>query len=488
MKTFKISRNSNEVVNTVPLKYDPDELFLSGESVCIIANREDTYDLNVGGSLHLVKNAEGNDGKTVKVCETDVKILNIVDFTEDDVKKREIYVEYTYIEPLTLSALQNISGGTFKYKMYFTSDALFAPGDFEKYKTKNGIEYRLYVKNGTGNMIYFNGLALCYPYELVSGASFYQAETECTDEVIRNFNYETMEKNSVLARNKTGNTFEPSFGDLVYPATNPYYFTKSGKTEDKIILFDNVLFEKYTNYMNLDLVFEQDYDAKRMFQEYQVNELFVKKIKNSIIPDFIDLEKVKFAPAYITEITDETDTATTEEVASLATGLTFNLHFRSRIPSGEEIPDVYSFEDTWHFDDTSTEVTWNGNGYDEDTGFDVVEQDNLYENEEFVNSSNLIGYLGFTDDDIYNQKNRVKQSFLRLLFYDDDNPLTQNLLFYSTIFMDSGELYGRFIKKKARLFDEYDNYDEESYPVVWSPYETDSNVSAVTSQMTVNDE
>jgi hypothetical protein len=99
-----------------------------------------------------------------------------------------------------------------------------------------------------------------------------------------------------------------------------------------------------------------------------------------------------------------------------------------------------------------------------------------------------MGFLGFTDDDIYNQKNRVKQSFLRLSFYDGPNPLTQNLLYYSTIFIDSGELFGKFVKRKAWLEDNDPNYNQAMSPVVWSPASSTDPCDAITSRLEVNDE
>lgn len=42
--------------------------------------------------------------------------------------------------------------------------------------------------------------------------------------------------------------------------------------------------------------------------------------------------------------------------------------------------------------------------------------------------------IGFSNDDIKFQKNRFKQSFLRLSFYDSDIPTSQNLVTYLTIF------------------------------------------------------
>ena len=250
------------------------------------------------------------------------------------------------------------------------------------------------------------------------------------------------------------------------------------------------MIEKPAGVLGLDVVLDQDYDAKRLFQEYQVNELFVNKIKSSIIPDFLDLEKVKYAPAFYDEVPNEEttgDTADTKMIMYLATGLTFNLHFRTRVTGTTDRtiePQLarYMFEDTWHLDDSVN--TWNNNG----TASTPVQQELLYYDEDFVNSSNLLGYLGFTDEDVYNQKNRVKKTFIRLSFYDSENPLTQNLLYYSTIFLDSGELFGRFVKRKARLMDEDPAYNEAYDPVVWSPTAKTDVESAVTSQLTVNDE
>ena len=474
MKTFKISKKSNPIISTTPLNFADNSLSLSGNDVCLTLTVEEAHGLSEGSKLHLVKYASGNTGQMLKVCETDVVINKVVESGNGVM----VFFEYTYIQPLIIASFQKIaSRGGYKYKFYFTSETHLAPGDIEEYKSETGKDYTAYVKNAAGEVLNFTNLALCYPYELVKGADERSQEGDCCDGYKRLFNYETMERNSLLAKTSgltDGSKFVPSAGDEVLLSTNPYYFTNG----DDIVLFSNVIIEKYTDYLGLGIVLEQDYDAKRMFQEYQVNDLFVKKIKNSIVPGFIDLEKVKYAPAYCSE-----------DSVFLATGLTFNLHFRSRNQKVDsEIPtDKYKFEDTWYLNDATS--TWNGNGFSSQGGnLDVKNQDELYLDANFVNSSNLIGYLDFTDDDIYNQKNRVSRTFIRLSFYDDKNPLTQNLLYYSTIFLDSGELYGKYVKRKAMLEDKDPNYDSELEPVVWSPTSRTDTVSAVTSQLTVNDE
>lgn len=466
MKTFKINKNTNKVTTTAPIDYDL--IYTSGGNLCMLVDKDKTLEVTEAGKLHFEKYASGSGGELVKVCERDAKVVDIVD---NENGERLIFFEYPYIEPLTVASFLKIDdNGEKKFKFYFTKEHNMVPlsgesayvkTDFETY----GSEYKVYVTRGK-NIIYFTNLVLCYPGQFKRGENIFMGDGNCCPENPTLFNYDTMEKNSIIATvsGKTnGIEFTPEMGDQVLFCTNPYFWTDS---EGFVHTFENVVVAKYTDFMGLGVVLEDDYDAKRMFQEYQVNEQFVNKVKSSIIPDFIDLEKVKYVPAYSGNSID------------LATGLTFNLHFRSRVM---DKTDTYKFEDTWHLDDTLN--TWNGNSLSKPVKFD-----DMYNDSYFVNSSNLMGFLGFTDDDIYNQKNRVKQSFLRLSFYDSPNPLEQSLLYYSTIFLDSGDLFGKFVRRKAWLQEKIDGYDESAYPVVWSSASTNDPVPAVTSQIIVNDE
>ena len=68
--------------------------------------------------------------------------------------------------------------------------------------------------------------------------------------------------------------------------------------------------------------------------------------------------------------------------------------------------------------------------------------------------SDLLSYLGFDNDDVKYQKSKLKKSFLRISFYDSDNIANQNLLHTATIFLDSGELFAKYIKN-IETKDEY---------------------------------
>ena len=61
-------------------------------------------------------------------------------------------------------------------------------------------------------------------------------------------------------------------------------------------------------------------------------------------------------------------------------------------------------------------------------------------------SSDLLTFLNFTNDDVHYQKNKLKKSFLRLLYFDSMNPGNQNLLGYSTIFFDTGDMFAKYVR------------------------------------------
>ena len=110
------------------------------------------------------------------------------------------------------------------------------------------------------------------------------------------------------------------------------------------------------------------------------------------------------------------------------------------------------YYDTWHVDPDNREtIWWNDYNY---TGNTFIPDDFKDFDDENGYKSDLIGYLNFTDADVYYRKKKISQSFLRLSFYNSKDPVEQKLLYYSTIFLDSGELYGKYIKQLSNLKDE----------------------------------
>ena len=121
----------------------------------------------------------------------------------------------------------------------------------------------------------------------------------------------------------------------------------------------------------------------------------------------------------------------------------FNLHFREhRYADWNAAPDSY-----WNgviFDANENKFRLMNNSNQEELGYNYFS----YNKDDWdrSNQSDLLCYLNFTNEDIRYQKSKLKKSFLRLLFFDSMNPADQNLLAYSTVFIDSGALFSKYVR------------------------------------------
>ena len=133
--------------------------------------------------------------------------------------------------------------------------------------------------------------------------------------------------------------------------------------------------------------------------------------------------------------------------------IVFNLHFRERHDYPEE-------DKEWVSDDTDI---WNGyyTKKDGDKYTVLVRESGLTDSD----ADNLLN-LHFTDGDVYFQRNKLRKSFLRLLFYDSPDRRNQVLQFYSTVFYDSGDAFTKYVA--ARSIQDRESYygiseDETTY-------------------------
>lgn len=151
---------------------------------------------------------------------------------------------------------------------------------------------------------------------------------------------------------------------------------------------------------------------------------YTEDITKSIVPDIVDNEKRQFTPV----MAKGDGFKTVEEIV-------FNLHFRSR--EDEDSEEEGKLTSTWKTRDTQI---WNGfewAGYPDNSPLKRVVEDSKYSDD----LADELNHLGFTEDDIKYQKTKIKKTFIRLLFYSSKNMLDKELLYYSTIFLDSGKLY-----------------------------------------------
>ena len=205
---------------------------------------------------------------------------------------------------------------------------------------------------------------------------------------------------------------------------NTWHLKYDSKTETEFDT-DNIGIYEYGYNMVSSISLSNSMEYKNSDSKI-VAEKYMEDITASIIPDIIDNEKRQFMPV----MAKGDGFKTVEEIV-------FNLHFRSR---EDEDVEEGKLVDTWKTNDTQI---WNGfewSGNPDSSSLERIVDDENYTDD----LADALNYLGFTEDDIKYQKTKVKKTFIRLMFYSSKDMLDKELLYYSTIFLDSGKLYNTY--------------------------------------------
>lgn len=181
--------------------------------------------------------------------------------------------------------------------------------------------------------------------------------------------------------------------------------------------FENISIIKYQIKMGLKLplIYSNRTD---LLNQYAIDEKFFNVEREKIINKTVEMEKNIFMPIFRCK-------NDTKEIYQI----NFNLHLRH-----------HSEDEEWKTVDNDY---WNGVKIKEKK----LIIDESYFSQPYLNSKKIewqsdnLYRLGFTNNDVKYQKSRLKNTFLRLSWYDSDNILEQNLIGYSTVFLDSNRLF-----------------------------------------------
>lgn len=274
------------------------------------------------------------------------------------------------------------------------------------------------------------------------------------------------------------------------PITETVETDISGNLSGIEILRENFLFTEFTNYyfeyeravVNIPMPLSNSFETN-LYQSDLLQEYFVEDEKRKAINKIVDLEKDVYYPV-IKNDNSFSDVYT----------LRFNLHFREHRGDNwlvdyvkEWIPNhQYYKDDRVFYNGSIWRCTENNTGqavFNKEY-FEKVEENSFWNGVKQEKSgisidnqitgdgvSDLLCFLDFNNNDIRYQKNKLKKSFLRLSFYDSMNPANQNMLGYSTIFLDSGNLFSKYAKHLETDGYKMIGYDKNNYGI----YNIDNN-------------
>jgi len=220
---------------------------------------------------------------------------------------------------------------------------------------------------------------------------------------------------------------------------------KPRSSNDYYNLFDNLKLYADTAHIHIPVKLDINV-ATNMMQDDIVERDFYKVEKEKAINKIVDMEKDVYTPKYMSGSTSYSGSGTTFFPVS---EIEVNLHFRTRNKENWKVNDRYN--------DISTASAGTDNWFVTDyypySG--ILETYRQYSGETLQNTSDLMGLLYFTNDDVYYQRDKIGKSFLRFSYYDSTDPQTQSLLATSCVFMDEHRMFKTFIDNSRKNVYDY---------------------------------
>lgn len=453
MKTIKINRKN---IETVLKRLDVDYFLDSGDTTVVKMNEGVYHGLNAGDFVCFKKYKTMNNAYT----DDDGIELRVLQVIDNETFLIQPFKQETYVIK-SVDALR----GTDYYSVVLSENPMIQGVDIDEYHTFNADGPMMVVYDDENR------------YEFNDVVSVYGNVNYTLDDIDVHPKGDVVDGTFFVKGEYAGMLYEGMrvefpCNSFIYRGTGGYSF-----------LWGNSSLYHDASYFNVSVPISTDSEWRDMFQDVLVNEKYVNEMISSLSTDPIDMEKIKYVPVYFDN----------DNNIHLITGITYNFHFRQRKPATEiqhgmtlrEMERKLFYDEGWHIDTEDKNMGgWNG-VYSGASAYTKIYD---VSTEEFLEMSDSLAYLDFTDNDVEMQKKKLSKSFLRLSYYNEKDPIEQMLLYYSTTFLDSGVLFGRYVKKKRAALEAKEQWDRDTDPkhIIMKSGATEEE--RVSSQITIHDE
>lgn len=327
-----------------------------------------------------------------------------------------------------------------------------------------------------------NSLYICEPFinttDFTDDFDRFISEEICRDVVEKQSTFDLQVKNKVLGEEEI--TEDLAFRSSETPKSSSDFYD----------LFKDLKIYVDSGYIHIPLSLNMNV-ADNIQQDDIVTRDFFEDQKKKAINPIVDMEKDIYTPKFIYGYYDNDGTIKrggkyqgSRTIFKPIYKINLNFHFRTRNLESWKVNDGYNqlnysadtanqSVDNWFITDfyPYRDILYNklpqkgGSNENRMSHKEWKDKVNILQE-----TSDLMGLLYFTNDDIYYQRSKVGKSFARVSFYDSTDPQTQSLLATSCIFVDEHKLFKKYIDNSRKNLYEFGMVTEPKYDTISSGF------------------
>ena len=285
-----------------------------------------------------------------------------------------------------------------------------------------------------------SSMLICKPllnvFDFTNKFDKYYSRISCQYVVDNQKDINVFTKNTIFGEKDV--TRELAFQELSRPVSSDDYYN----------LFDDLVLFCDATYFNVSLPLVAN-EGGNPLQDDLVERDFVERKTEELINPIVDMEKDVYLPKYIPThkyVGSSTDFKPIHEIR-------INLHFRTRNEDTWKINEGYSLADT----SGKTDNWFVTDFYPYNEMLSVATSANTLQE-----TSDIMGLLYFTNDDVFYQKQKIVKSFVRLTFYDTPDPNKQSLLCNSCVFFDYHSMFKTYVDNSQKNINKFRVVEENN--------------------------